>query len=128
MAKVVTSGFDLFDKALVGMARKVDSSAAATLKAAAAVVVAEARAKAPVYSGPRHDVPKGRLRKAIKAGRVRRTSIGLWEVKVSVQSFPAWAYAGQEEERSPYMEPARAVGLAALPALASAALEKVAEL
>lgn len=125
MASVTTSGFDLFDRTMRDLGGKVDNAAKATLRAAAKTVVTEARAHVRVYAGAREDVPKGRLKRSIKASTVKRRSPGLWQVTVAPAGYPAWAYAGQIEELEPFMDPASKVADVALPTLAFAALAKV---
>lgn len=127
MAKVVTSGFDVLDRTFANMGRKVDAASRSTLTAAAKLAVAEARAHAPVYAGPRRDVPRGRLRASIKAGRVRMVAPGLWEVTVRSVGFPAQAYVAAEEARHPFLDPAGRKAELALPALALVAVSKALE-
>lgn len=85
---------------------EVQRANVAAVRAAGLALQAEARRRAPVYGGERRDVPKGRLRKGIKAGRVVRLGANAASIKVGPRGPVVHKYAAKEEARSPYMKPA----------------------
>lgn len=89
--------------ALARLQRDVQSANVKAVRAAGLALAAEARRRAPVYQGPRKDVPKGALRRGIKAGKVRRLANSAASVKVGPRGARVHLYAGKIEELEPYM-------------------------
>lgn len=113
--------------ALKRVQREVQKANVAAVRAAGQALAADARRRAPVYQGPRRDVPKGRLRKSIKAGRVKRIGTTEASVLVGPRGPVVHLYAGAEEARAPYMAPAERDSRAAVAAIAEAAYKKAIE-
>ena len=80
-----------------------------------------AKRRAAAYAGNRRDVPKGRLRRSIKAGRVFKISATAVGVTVGPRGYRVRLYAGKEEARDPYMTPAEAATALTMARIAAAA-------
>lgn len=110
------------------MQRSMQTANVSAVRAAGAALTKVARAHAPVYSGDRADVPRGRLRKSISAGKVERVGLSSASVKVGPRGPIVHLYAGKIEAEDPFMSPAyreSAGELATIAAVAyAAALEK----
>jgi len=88
------------------------------LREAGRKVKQAARRQAPVYRGPRKDVPKGRLKKSISSLRqLKRTADGGYSLTVAPRGYPAQAYAPKQEARTPFMQPAGRAISAQAPAI-----------
>lgn len=103
---------------------EVQKANVAALRAAGRAVQAEARRRAPVYEGQRASVPKGRLRKGIRAGRVWRSGLHSAAVKIGPRGPVVHKYAGKIEQRQPYMKPAYAATAAGVAVVAAEAYAK----
>lgn len=80
-------------------------------------VKSAARRQAPVYNGPRKDIPRGRLRNSIHSDKRLKGSAGSYSLRVGPRGYPASAYAGKQEARKPFMAPAQAQASAQAPAI-----------
>lgn len=115
-------------KAMERVVNEVQKANVVAVRAAGRALAAEAKTRAPVYAGPRKDVPKGRLRKSIRPGRVFKLGATAAGVTVGPRGFRTRLYAGKEEAAHPYMAPAEAASAATLAKIAAvayaAAMEK----
>ena len=66
MAKIIYSGFDNLIKGLEQAGKNVDPACRKAVKAGAEFLAERLREAAPVYDGPRKDVERGALRRALK--------------------------------------------------------------
>lgn len=103
---------------------EVDKATKGIVSSAGKLAKNRAQARVRMYSGPRRDVPRGRLKKAIKTSRLRPDAHGGYSMTVTPQGYPAHAYADKIEKLQPFMAPARAEMDRAIRALADAAWDK----
>ena len=90
-------------EAMKKIEREIQRANVAAVRAAGRELQKEARSNAPVYEGDRKDVPKGRLKKGIKAGRVKKIGATSASVKVGPRGQIVHLYAGTIEAQQPYM-------------------------
>lgn len=109
---------------LAAIRAEVDKVTRTILRDTAKQVAAQAKVGARSYAGPRRDVPKGRLRRSVKAGRVVREPGGGFSVKVKPTGWPAVGYAGKIEALQPFMAPAHATAEASMRVAADVAWGK----
>lgn len=95
-------------KAMQQVSNEVQKANIIAVRAAGAALAAEARRLAPVYTGTRRDVPKGRLRRSIRAGRAFKVGTSAAAITIGPRGRRVKLYAGKEEARDPYMSPAEA--------------------
>lgn len=108
-------------KAMRQISEEVQRANVVAVKAAGVALAAEARGRAPVYTGTRRDVPKGRLRRSIRPGRAFKIGTNAAGITVGPRGRRVRLYAGKEEARDPYMSPAEAATASTLAQIAAVA-------
>lgn len=83
--------------------RSVDRASMWAVREAGRKVKQEARRQVRVYTGPRPDVPKGRLKKSIASSKRLRRDGAAVGVTVGPRGWPARGYAAKIEELDGYM-------------------------
>lgn len=94
------------EKEFTRIDRSTNRATMYAVRAAGRKVRQVAARSAPVYRGTRADIPKGRLKKSIRSDRRLKGGAGTYSVRVGPRGFPASAYAGKQEQRHPFMQPA----------------------
>jgi hypothetical protein len=119
------SGVPELRAALKQIAKSTDRATMYATRQGGRVAKQAARRKAPVYHGRRADVPPGRLKNAIASSkRLQSPEPGTYKVTVAPRGYPAAAYARQQEDRTPYMQPALDAAISAMPTVAAKAWER----